>query len=247
VNFIKTVMKFLSGLFGRSERERLYNEALSTAERYLKWGRDRKSMRDLGSAAEHLGRLNDEDAPNDHYHLRANLCRAAVHFHKGELLTNAFADRRRSCEDKLQDKTAEHEHQQKTLDETDAKIAALKADGSMISAKEEASRRDDIAAIIGRFSEDLASARGKLWEEYAALLGEVSGCKKTAETALAAIENLRGLSEDDEKVRKGFVPTLAKELKDLEGRMAALDPNPSTEAGEPQEEPKAGAGATPSS
>lgn len=191
---------FISSLaLGQKDSSQAFLEPLTMADRYLRWGEERGDLRDYTACLTQLNQINDEDAPKADlvirkYNLYCNATLGAVRLimqqHK-ELESSARSSRNELAKEQKQLLSQLKVHQEK--------VDQLKADGSLISAKEEQRHVDEINTRLKAVNKslDAEDVPSEVLESYDHMGREADRLLGNLEQALVSLEtntNLPGES-----------------------------------------------------
>ncbi len=193
MGLLSEFFQFMSSVvLGRKYASQEFREALSMGERYIRWGNERGDIRDYASAMEQLDRCNDEDAPRAEFVVRKyNALLTAV--------SSTFEYRLKKYKElcaKLDAANMGMRREQETLADqivvARKRIDSLKAEGSLIKAKEEERHIEELKARkaslenklnSGQSDEELAGAYDKFVAETETLCQDLEARMIGLETA----------------------------------------------------------------
>lgn len=159
---------FISVLMGRRDSLTAFTEPLTMGERYLRWGMESRDIRDFRSAMDHLHLCHDRDAPMASLLIRKYNCIGEITTAAIETLLMAH---QRIIESSMKTEDSYREELEiisKKVDQGREYIRKLQDEGSLIKAKNEASRIADLELNAQHLKEMLESGEGRteVYESY---------------------------------------------------------------------------------
>ncbi|MBN2713847.1 MAG: hypothetical protein JXR97_15625 [Planctomycetes bacterium] len=224
-DFLKFIGSVVMGNQGASQK---FLEPLSMAERYLRWGEERKDLRDFNSALSNLEQANDEDAPKPDLILKKyNIyCEATVGAIR--VMLSQFQSVSERAKEGHSDMLLEQVTLREQIDDGKRKVAELKADGSLISAKEEQKRVDEVQTKLNAITRALESgdSTSKVMEQYDKLASESQRLTSSLEGAMASLEMNVDMPAD---VISRLRDNILSNLETIRSEVSALNPSPVTD------------------
>jgi len=209
-------------LLGFDDEKHAFRDALANAERYVQWGSAEPSDRDLEEALKLLAECPAREAPNSHYAYRRERAAAEAHACMAHLAAEALRAQARKTDEHFE---SLQEGRRALLNQTEglrAKVARMEADGSLISAREERRRLEEME----REGRDLPDLGGERLARRAALL---AACRPRfqkhragAAASLAAMRDLKDLAAEDAEIRDKIAAHMEKTLNGLDRQWKEL-------------------------
>jgi len=223
MGFLEFLQRLLKTLFGLDQEARKYREDLATAERYLRWGGDKGNLRDFERAEAFAAKLDDRNAPNPYARLRRQwvLADASLAFARGRLAETSM--RIESIRKILEDEVEGYKNAASQLAELRKRVAALEAEGSLISANAERRRLGEMEHEVGDPPEKVLPRR---LNEQASVLAEFqvfwADRRKTADAAREAMVNLPKLGAAERTQRDERAASAAAGIAEIQSGLDAL-------------------------
>ncbi len=209
-------------LLGFDDEERAFRDTLASAERHVQWGATEPDERDLEVALKLLSECPAENAPNAHYVYRRERAEAEAHTCMARLVAAGLRIHTRKMEEHFE---SVDESRRALLTQTEllrVKVAELETEGSLISAREERRRLEEME----RESRDLPELGT---ERQARRAGVFSSCaprfakhRDGAAGSLAALRALQGLTAEDRELCDKIVAHIEKSLNESEKQWKTL-------------------------
>jgi len=208
---------------GRGDRLAEFIDPLTMAERYLRWGQQSGDLRDFRAGLEQLRLCVDADAPLAvllvrKYSCLLDLARAGVDGLLTRHENGLREEERRETEIRY-----ERDGLRQGLEDLAALVARLKADGSLLKAKEQeriiAEQRSRLAALEQRLAG--LEERGDLCDSYDAT---VADCEKFFQHLDQAQLTLSVCPKLSPQARQSLARQLAEHLEQARLRINRLDP-----------------------
>ncbi len=209
-------------LFGLDDEHQRFRESLTSAERHLDWSVRGGDPGDLKTALRLLGDCLPDDAPNAHYAYRRWRVAAEAHSalaRRALLGMRSRADAVLEEVGKLQDGRRALATQIEALR---ARVSALESEGSLISAREERHRLEELERDAREYPDidgEAAAQRGEALSEFSPLFEQH---RKGAEAALEALGSVTRLSAEDAKTVNGFRSRTQEEIAALDAEWKGL-------------------------
>ncbi len=206
----------LKALLGFDEEERAYRDSLANAERHVHWGCTQRDASDLMQALALLRECPPEEAPNAHYAYRCVRAAAEAHAHLALQAVEQVQNNNR----KLQEHFGHIEEGRKSLlaqiKALQLRVQELENEGSLISAREERHRLEDMEREVREFP-DLAQEREtKVQEVMTESVPRFTSHRGSSGECVAALKAISGLAAGDAEIRD----VIAAEI---EGNLIQLD------------------------
>ena len=212
----------LAVLFGLDSEQREWREVVASAERYLQWGAQSRSAGDFEHVLDILGRCPDQSAPTVHFLYRRDRAALEAHLWLTRLALDNFVDQA--------DKAASHfeamEEGRRSLaaqiETARVNVARLEAEGSLISAREERRRLEEMereARDLPDLNRDKRGRRAALFESCAPQIVEH---REAGGRLLAALRALTGLIAEDQQARDRLCAQFDKALAAADADWKAL-------------------------
>jgi chromosome segregation ATPase len=197
MGILADIIRFISvAILGINDSSKVFAEALEMSERYLRWGQERKDIRDFLAALQHIEKCHDDEAPKADLLLR----KYSVILESTIGLMSLNINKYREANQKVyQDKNNIHDDIQATqeeLDKTKAKLQELRDEGSMIKAKEVEKRVEELNRQNARLQAMLNSntQAHALTEEYRKVSEECLRHKNRIEVIFNTMHQLEDIS-----------------------------------------------------
>ena len=208
---------------GRGDRLAGFIEPLTMAERYLRWGQQNSDLRDFRAGLEQLRLCLDADAPLPiliirKYSCLLDLARSGV----DTLLTRH--EKGLQEEERIENETRyERDAIRQVVEDTTSLIARLKADGSLLKAKEQERKQAEQRQRLAALEQNLAEIeeRGDLCDSYDATVAECARFFQYLDQAQVSLSICHKLPAD---TRQALANQLAEHLEQARARIARLDP-----------------------
>ena len=183
--------------FGLKDHGKDYAELVESAERYLRWGQQRKDIRDYQSALENCLKCRDDYAPKPDLKLRRHTIQADTLCGLVQCETRLFQDRNGDTIEKKKKLIAEIDDIKGRMEEQKEYIRALQLDGSLIKAKEAQIRLDELVRHCDNQTEVLNSGSidMELQQEYGGLEDTCSRHRSDFDLCLGALMALEGVDQ----------------------------------------------------
>ncbi len=211
-------LRFLGAVLFRSKEDtRVYLEELDMAERYVRWGEDRKDVKDFLKATEHLDGCQDEMAPKSDLVLRKyRVYLNAVTYAVQMMLLN----NRKSRQELLHKKTQLREEIKAIndqIDENQKKADAYREDGDMIAVRELDRTMTNQRARVEGLNNMLNSGdvEFRISGEYDALLQESERLCMKLETGVADLQELENMDRARLEELRSDVWARLENLRDM--------------------------------
>jgi len=209
-------------MFGMDDGQRAWREAVISAERNVRWGAQARSAGDFKRALTALDLCPESSAPGPHYLFRRERAAAESHLWLARLTLENLSRQAAKLDDHF---TAVDEGRKSLAAQTEAsrtRVVQLEAEGSIISAREERRRLEDMERE-GRDLPDLSAERLKrladLFARGVPLFQEHRG---NAGKALEALRAVAGLVPEDAQIRDGHHQQLQATLATLDSAWKEL-------------------------
>lgn len=196
---LSDLISIVSRMFlGGASNSKAFTEALMMSERYLGWGQERKDMRDFLSALSYCEKCSDQDAPKDEFLERKYSCLNDTLVGAAEQVLEDFEDKTASVQEELAEATAEKTNLAAQIKTGHERIAKLTSDGSLIKAKDERVRLDDVELRRSYLENRVHSGEfaAKNMANYEAAAGQMEEFCRRAELMLANLQTVSGISPE---------------------------------------------------
>ncbi|HOX06111.1 MAG TPA: hypothetical protein PK280_06895, partial [Planctomycetota bacterium] len=201
---------------GMDEDLRAWRDSISAAEHHLRWGIESRQQRDFERALEILAKCPKSDSASPHCRYRRERASAEAHLWLGRLAMDRLAEQLAKVDDYFEAVEEGRRSLRLQLESTRERVRSLEADGSLISAREERRRLEDLERETGHMPDLSAEKR----ERRAAVLARISPTfenhRSRAEEHLAALRAISALAPEDLAARDEIA-------KKQESGLAALD------------------------
>lgn len=206
----------LAVLFGLDSEQREWREVVASAERYLQWGAQSRSAGDFEHVLDILGRCPDQSAPTVHFLYRRDRAALEAHLWLTRLALDNFVDQA--------DKAASHfeamEEGRRSLaaqiETARVNVARLEAEGSLISAREERRRLEEMEREARDLPDLAVEKRDRLAAISTSAAPKAQDHREAAAARLAALRALNGLDPEDQSYRDKYAAQFEKSLSALE-------------------------------
>jgi len=208
----------LKALLGLDGDERVYRDSLANAERYVNWGCTESSAGDLQHALKLLANCNPEDAPNAHYAYRSQRAAAEIHAHLALQALELMQDKSlklREHFDKIEEGRRSLLSQ---IEHLRGRVAELENEGSLISAREERRRLEDMDRDARDLPDISIERREKAREVVDDSAPRFRKHRESAANCIAALKKLEGLAPEDRRICEAIVGQVEKNLGELDER-----------------------------
>jgi hypothetical protein len=206
----------LKVLFGLDEEQRAWRDQVAAAEHHLRWGAESRTARDFERVLETLAQCPASDPPAAGYLHRREHAAAEAHRWLARLALDGIRDQAAKSAERFQ---AREEGRRSLLAQIGAareRVRQLEADGSLISAREERRRLEEME----RQARELPDLAAEKRAGHAAVFGRLAPVfaehRREAGSRLVAWRAVAGLVAEDQAARD----ELAREF---EAALAALD------------------------
>jgi len=183
--------RFVSAvLLGRKDSGKAFRDAVGMAERYVRWGSERRDIRDYMGALDQLDHCDDGDAPKADFLVRKYmvLCNATVG--AVELMVAKHRETVKNISKSRGDLERERQAVDGQIRVGQKRIADLKSDGSLIKARDEERHMEDLRAKLAHVTSSLNSGEGRtlLTESFERLASEAEQLFSNLEAGLVSLE-----------------------------------------------------------
>jgi chromosome segregation ATPase len=207
------ITETLKALFALDDEQRLYRDSLANAERYVQWGTEQSREADLRTALKLLVDCPAEKAPNAHYAYRRWRTQAQAH---SRLAAAAVAGLRDKSE-KLRDSFNALEEGRRALlhqiEQLRTKVDNLEVEGSLISAREERRRLEEMEREAGELPDMAEEKTARRTAVLDALQPSFKSHREGAATGLAELRKVEGLADEDREVRDVIAEDIERALQ----------------------------------
>jgi hypothetical protein len=194
----------LKVLFGLDEDQRAWREKVAAAEHHLRWGIQSRQARDFERVLEILAECPEGEPPSAHYRYRRERTAAEAHLWLARLALDQFL-----------------EQAQKTA-ALRTRVKGLEADGSLISAREERRRLEEMeheARALPDLSGEKRARHAELFGKFGPV---VERHRAGAGEGIAALRAASGLAAEDQAARDELGRQFEAALAALEADWKAL-------------------------
>ena len=206
----------LKVILGMDEDQHAYRDLLAKAERLVHLGVKEHTPADIIEALSLLAECDRSLAPNAHYSYRYERTKTQAHVVLAGRSTKTLVSRIQNHEElftSIQEGRTSLRNQIQTLQQ---KVKNLEAEGSLISAREERRRLEEMEREV----RDLPDLNDERARRLADILAEVAPQFKLhrdgAVEGLKILRDIRGLSEEDQAICDKVIQRLESELQDCE-------------------------------
>lgn len=193
---------FLSSLaLGKKDASQSFLEPLTMAERYLRWGQERGDIRDYMSSLTQLDLADDENAPKAEMIVRKYSLYQEATVGAIQVMLKKHRELAGQAKETHSELLADQQSLASHIKASQEKIKELKDDGSLISAKEEERRLEELklkmAAVtrdldVGEISPEVMSSYDDLAREADRLLGNLDQAVMNLEMAASVPPDVVG-------------------------------------------------------
>jgi hypothetical protein len=236
----------VKALLGFDDEERAFRDSLANAERYVDWGGKGGNPTDLQHALKLLAGCRVEEAPNAHYAYRRDRAAAEAH---ARLAVQAI-DILRAKTQKLEEHFEKVEEGRKSLvSQTEVlrgRVAELEAEGSLISAREERRRLEEMERDVRELPDVVEERVVQIQEALEESAPRYRRHREGAARSIAALKELKGLTPEDREICDTIVGRIEKNLAAVDEGWKTLSDDlqkslgPAGESKPPEEKPAAG-------
>lgn len=214
INFIGAIA------LGKKDSSQAFLEPLTMAERYYRWGEERGDIRDYQKSLEQLDITRDDDAPKPEQLIRKYdiYCNATIG--ATSLLLNKHKELAASTQASRKEMTAERAQLEQNLAAQKKKVEALKADGSLITAKEEQRHADEMQIRLNALAKNLDGEKipSEVLEDYDRIGRESDLLLTRLEQASISLESCTSVSpEQVAEIRSRILQQIEKIRAAIEG------------------------------
>lgn len=208
---------------GKGDRLSGFIDPLTMAERYLAWGRQNGDLRDYQAGLEQLRLCQDGDAPLPVLIIRKYTCLLDLARAGVDMLLSRYENGLREEERREQELRQERDGLRGEMAEAEALLAQLKADGSLLKARDQEKAMAEQGTRLAALEEVLSGMeeRGELCDSYDAAVAE---CERFFSFLDQAQVTLSVCSKLDSDSRQALARQLAEHLEQARGRINRLDP-----------------------
>jgi hypothetical protein len=187
-----------SMLLGKKTSSNEFLEALTMAERYMRWGSERGDLRDFQSAFDHLEFCDDNGAPRPDLVLRKYGCLSEVAIGAVDLLIKKYHKDKDGVGKSKDKMLSEKKSLEVDIQTAKKRAEKLRAEGSVIKAKEEEKHVEEYEAKLAHYdrvleSDETLSATMTAYENMALQAERYLG---RLEQSLVALEMISSLPQD---------------------------------------------------
>lgn len=195
------ISEALKVIFGMDDEACAYRDSLAAAERYLEWGTRQRRPGDLQEVLKLLEDCPDEQAPNVHYRYRKERTAAETYIHLARLALEglrAESEKLDSDHVKMRDGRV---HLINQIEVSRRRVDDLEADGSLISAREERRRMEDMEREVHDLPDLDQDRQLRRAAAYALSAPRIEDHRQQAGGHLGALRGLAGLTGEDAAFR----------------------------------------------
>ncbi|MBN1257616.1 MAG: hypothetical protein JXA52_07915 [Planctomycetes bacterium] len=236
MDIFKDFWRFLGVVFlGMKDDSRAFIENLEAAERYNRWGDERKDLRDYQKALKHCEDCIDKYAPKPDTLARKYTTLFEILLGIIRLRIARFIQKNNQALNGRGDMEGAVNAARKSLQASYATIQKLERDGNMIKAQGERSHADELERNLAHLEEDLNHNDPcmKLKAEYQQTLDECRQYKTRMELSFAAVQQIENLPSG---MLDQIIVGARSQLSSIEEELYALAPGNSASS---MEEPQA--------
>lgn len=229
MDILRDLIRFLGViLFGMRDTTKVFAENLEMAERYVRWGGERKDMRDYYSAIKHCDACHDEDAPKPDQVLRKYTALFDSLLGVLELNIERYREANDTAQSKRSQKHEEIDAVRKKLETERALIRKMQQDGNMLKAQAEARHVEETERQLNRMQEDASASDpvAQLRDQYRVATEEHVRFRKRLEMAFVVLREQEELSR--EAVNQ-LIESAQVSAENIEGALRSMAPE-STDA-----------------
>ena len=214
---------FFAVVAGRRDPLAAFIEPLTLAERYLHWGREGGDLRDFLAGLEQLRMCQDNDAPLPTLVIRKYACLMDIVQSGVDALLDRHERKLREAESREADARYERDSLKLAIQETTALRDRLKADGSLLKAREQDRMLNEHETRMKTLQEVLAELeeRGDLCDSYDITVSECDRFLQYLDQSQLTISLGAKIPADTRGI-------LARQIRDrlesLRQRMSQVDP-----------------------
>ncbi len=232
---------FLSVMMGRRDSLTAFLEPLTMGERYLRWGMETRDIRDFRAAMDHMHLCHDRDAPMASLLIRKYNCIGDITTAAVETL---LMQHQRVIEDSVKAENSFREELEivvrKTAESRDY-ARKLQGEGSLIKAKSELDRADELEANAERLREmiDTGESKTEIYGSYDEITSDCLRFFRELDHASAMVMANAMLGEDGAETLSGQLRTKLDYLRERVeaanpvNRAGPAEPNAGLEAEQP--------------
>lgn len=209
-------------LLGFDDEERAFRDTLASAERHVQWGATEPDERDLELALKLLSECPPEDAPNAHYVYRRERASAEAHTCLARLAAEALRIHAQKIEEHFGSVEESHRALVTQAASLRVKVEALEAEGSLISAREERRRLEEMERETHNLPELDTEKQARRAETFSACAPRFAKHREGAAGSLAALRALRGLAAEDRELCDKIVAHIENTLSATEKQWKPL-------------------------
>ena len=236
MDIFKDFWRFLGVVFlGMKDDSKAFIENLEAAERYLRWGDERRDIRDYQKALRHCEECVDKYAPKSDTLARKYTTLFEIILGIIRLNIAQFVQKNDQALNGRGDMEGAVNSARKALQTSLATIEKLEKDGNMIKAKDERSHAEELERNLARLEEDLEHNNPclKLDAEYQNTLDECRQYKTRMELGFAAVQQIENIPSE---TLDQIVVSARSQLSNIEDELYSLAPGNSAPS---MEEPQA--------
>lgn len=202
----------LKVIFGMDQEQRAWRDAVASAERRLRWGIQGGTAGDFEHALASLAACRDETAPTPHYLYRRERVAVESHLWLAKLTIARLGEEVAKIESHFQ---AVEEGRRSLFTQIEAarvRVTQMEADGSLISAREERRRLEEMEREAHDLPDLSAEKRARLALVLSSTAPKAQGHRELAAARLAALRALNGLDPEDQAYRDKYAAQFEKSL-----------------------------------
>ncbi len=213
-----------SVIFGRRDTLEAFLEPLNMAQRYVRWGEERGDLRDFMSALNCLDQANDEEAPKPSMLVRKYTCYCDATVGAIQLMLSKHRETMASADAAYMELMQE----QKKLNEQRRfharREAELKAEGSLIKAKDEQRRLEEIDCRLQAIERSVTAGETTVdvVQSYERIATEADRLIVILEQAVVGLEMNPNLSAE---VISPFREQVSSRLSVIRSDVESINPN----------------------
>ncbi|MFH0911060.1 MAG: hypothetical protein V1918_06115 [Planctomycetota bacterium] len=239
MGIVNDILRFIQGvLLGMHDTSETFTVSLESAERYMRWGRERKDLRDFQTALTHLEKCLDEETPRPDQCLRKYSVLFEVRLAVMRLSMERLQAERDLQQASWTSQTEDLHSIQREAEAIEGRVRSLEKEGLLLKAREERSRLDEARRTLARMEEQTQSngdkAREKMDTFYREATDEYLKQQNEINLAIAVFEQVQGIPTD---ARENVLLEVRKELKALDEELSAFLPGADVETDAVPEEP----------
>lgn len=209
-------------LFGLDERSRIYRDNLANAERYLHWGSQSRDGRDYKRALEWAAQCADEASPGPRWNYRKLRVAVTANLELSRLAVVSLEALSRKLNEHYLTLREGRKGLVSQVDNTRRRVAQLEAEGSLISAREERRRLQEMEHEVRELPDIASEERLRRAEVLGRTRSHFQRHREEAGRQLAALRGLADLAVADRSARDGAVAEFERALADLDARWQAM-------------------------